>query len=99
MVSIDFQQLHELADGVHKIERALGDEKAIRPREECIRSWAFRSIVSVMDMKAGSVIRPEMIWSKRPGTGIPSYKMDEVIGKKAKRDIKANTLLSWNDFE
>lgn len=99
MVSIDFQQLHELADGVHKIERALGDEKAIRPREECIRSWAFRSIVSVMDMKAGSVIRPEMIWSKRPGTGIPSCKMDEVIGKKAKRDIKANTLLSWNDFE
>ena len=28
-----------------------------------------------------------MIWSKRPGTGIPSYRMKEVIGKYAANDI------------
>jgi len=98
-VSIDFRELHELADGIHKIERALGDEKVVCPKEECIRSWAFRSIVSVVDIRAGSTIEPEMIWSKRPGTGIPSYKMNEIIGRKAKRDIKANSLLSYDDYE
>jgi len=40
-----------------------------------------------------------MIWSKRPGTGIPSYLMDKVIGLRAKRNIPANTLLSWDDLE
>jgi N-acetylneuraminate synthase len=40
-----------------------------------------------------------MIWSKRPGTGIPSYKMNEVIGKKAIRDIKNNVLVLPEDIE
>jgi N-acetylneuraminate synthase len=40
-----------------------------------------------------------LIWSKRPGTGIPSHRMDEVIGKKAIRDIEENTLVSWADLE
>lgn len=40
-----------------------------------------------------------MIWSKRPGTGIPSYKMDEVIGKVAVRDIEENVLLKYEDFK
>lgn len=99
MVSIDFRELYELVDGVHKIEKALGDEKKVRPKEEPIRQWAFRSIVSIRDIRKDEVITEDMIWSKRPGTGIPSYKMSEVLGKKAKRDIKCNSLLSYDDFE
>ena len=34
-----------------------------------------------------------MIWSKRPGTGIPSRFMSKVIGKRAKKFIKKNTLI------
>ncbi len=98
-VSIDFKDLHELVDGVHKIEKALGNEKKVRPKEEAIRQWAFRSLVSTRDIKANEIITQDMIWSKRPGTGIPSYKMPEFIGKKAKRDIKYNSLLSYDDFE
>lgn len=40
-----------------------------------------------------------MIWSKRPGTGIPSYKMEEIIGKRAKKDIVRNSLLKWEELE
>lgn len=98
-VSIDFGELHELVDGVHKIEKALGSEKKVRPKEEPIRQWAFRSIVSIKDIRKDEVITEDMIWSKRPGTGIPSYKMEEVLGKKAKRDIQCNSLLSYDDFE
>lgn len=98
-VSIDFKDLHELADGVHKVEKALGDEKKVRPKEEAIRQWAFRSIVSTRDIKKGEVITQDMIWSKRPGTGIPSYRMPEIIGMTAKTDIKYNTLLSYDNLE
>lgn len=98
-VSIDFNDLHGLVDGVRKLEQALGKEKKVRPKEKSIREWAFRSIVSIKNIKKGETITNDMIWSKRPGTGIPSYKMDEIIGKTALRDIKKNTLLSYKDIK
>lgn len=39
-----------------------------------------------------------MIWSKRPGTGIPAYRMKEIIGKYAAADIDENVLLKEDDF-
>ena len=39
-----------------------------------------------------------MIWSKRPGTVIPAYRMDEVVGQYATRDIPENTLISEADI-
>jgi len=98
-VSIDFMELHDLVDGCQKIYKALGSEKKVRPKEKEIREWAFRSIVTTCEIKAGSMITQDMIWSKRPGTGIPSWKMDEVIGKRAVRDIEKNVLLKETDYE
>lgn len=97
-VSIDFMELHSLVDGCRKIFKASGSEKKVRPKEESIREWAFRSIVSICEIKKGTVIEQDMVWSKRPGTGIPSWKMDEVIGKTAKRDIEKNVLIQYEDI-
>ena len=55
--------------------------------------------MAVRPIKAGQVITAEAVWSKRPGTGIPSKRLFEVIGKRATRDLPANTLLSWDDLE
>ncbi|MCI9325966.1 CMP-N-acetylneuraminic acid synthetase [bacterium 1xD8-48] len=98
-VSIDFYDLHNLVDGIRKIEAALGSEKVVHENEKVIREWAFRSIVSCCPIKKGQTIKEDMVWSKRPGTGIPSYKMNEVLGKKAVCDIKENVLLKYSDFE
>ena len=95
-VSIDFDDLKQLVDGVRKIELAMGSKKSVHEKEEDIRSWAFRSLVSTRKIPAGTVIRQEDVWSKRPGTGIPSHRMGEVIGRKAKYDIQVNELLSWD---
>ena len=98
-VSIDFFDLHNLVDGIRKIEKALGNEKSVHQKEEKIREWAFRSIVTTTEIKKGETITGEMIWSKRPGTGIPAYKRDEIIGKKAIKDIDKNVLLKIEDIE
>ena len=98
-VSIDFFDLYQLVDGIRKVESALGSEKKVHTNEKTIREWAFRSIVSTRPIKQGEVITQEMIWSKRPGTGIPSHKMNEVIGKTATKDIPENVLLAWEDFK
>ncbi len=98
-VSIDFRDLANLVDGIRKVEASLGSEKKVHGREEQIRTWAFRSIVSLRPIKAGEKITDDMIWSKRPGTGIPSYRMDEVIGRAASRNIPQNVLISWDDLQ
>ena len=48
-------------------------------------------------MTASEILTSDMLWSKRPGTGIPSHRMPELIGKTAVRNIEENTLLSWED--
>ena len=98
-VSIDFRDLYELVDGIRKIEKALGCNKVVHEKEKAIREWAFRSIVSRCEIKEGEIIMDNMIWSKRPGTGIPSYRMGEIIGKRAKHNIQMNVLIKWEDVE
>lgn len=97
-VSIDFRDLAQLVDGIRKIEAARGRIKEIHGRERQIREWAFRSIVSTRDLRIGEAITQDMIWSKRPGTGIPSHRMNEVLGRTLKRSVQANTMLSWDDL-
>jgi sialic acid synthase SpsE len=98
-VSIDIDDLGELVEGVRKIEVALGSEKRVHEREQQIRAWAHRSVVTVQPIAAGTTIAPEMVWTKRPGTGIPSRQLPEVVGRRARRDLPGNTLLSWDDLE
>jgi N-acetylneuraminate synthase len=97
-VSIDMRDLHELVRGIRRIERALGSDKSVHHREAQIREWAFRSIVSLRAIRKGERIETDMVWTKRPGTGIPSRQLPEVLGRTAARDVSANVLLSWDDL-
>jgi len=97
-VSLDLNELKQLVKDVRNLEKALGSEKKVNINENPIREWAFRSIVSLRDIEPGETIVQEMIWSKRPGTGIPSFRMEELIGKSVKNKIKKNTLISWEDL-
>jgi N-acetylneuraminate synthase len=98
-VSIGFKDLAELVDGIRKVEVSLGRTRKVHAREAKIREWAFRSLVSTRPVKAGEVLSEETVWSKRPGTGIPSHKMNEVVGKRARVDIPGNSLIRWDQLE
>ncbi len=98
-VSIDFCELHDLVQGIRKVEAACGSAKHVHEKERKIREWAYRSIVSLVEIPKGTVLTQEMVWSKRPGTGIPSHEMERVIGCRAARSIRADEVISWNDIE
>lgn len=97
-VSIDFNDLHQLVAGCQKVYLSLGKEKKVREKEKPIRQWAFRSVVTIREIRKGTKITQEMIWSKRPGTGIPSHRMPEIVGKIAKCDISNNALIKYEDI-
>tara|TARA_B100002019_G_C21223046_1_gene575825 strand:- start:333 stop:1352 length:1020 start_codon:yes stop_codon:yes gene_type:complete len=92
-VSISFKKFTKMVSSIRKLEKSLGSKKRIYQKEKQIRKWATRSIVSLRDIKKDQIIHAKDIWSKRPGTGIPSRHMSKLIGKKAKKFIKKNTLI------
>lgn len=61
--------------------------------ESTARSNARRSLVTTCAIPAGSVITKDMLTFKRPGTGIPPEKMDEVVGKTIRVDVEEDTIL------
>lgn len=79
------------------IKTVLGSgEKTVLECEKTPRREARRSLVLTRDIKAGEIINKEDLMPKRPGTGISPVYTDIVIGRKATRDIKEDTILTWD---
>lgn len=57
-----------------------------------------RSLYFVKDLKAGDVVTPDAVRSVRPGYGLAPKRLDEVLGKRVTRDVKANTAMGAEDF-
>jgi N-acetylneuraminate synthase len=98
-VSIEPYELCELVKGVHRVEEALGTKKTVHDLEKPIRSWAHRSVVSVRPISRGSRIEADMVWTKRPGTGIAAKHLEEIISRTAVCDIPADHLIQWEEIE
>ena len=98
-VSIDFKELKLLIEGLRKLQNSFGKNKTIHKKEIQIRKWARRSIVSIKNIKRGDKFTTKNIWSKRPGTGIPSKFFNNILNKKSKKNIKANKLIKYSDFK
>ena len=98
-VSITFEEFEQLVIGAKILSESLGKTKKILDSEREIIQWARRSLVFLVDKKIGDLIVPGDIWGKRPGTGIPSKNIGEFYGRRLKKNVKANTLLNFEDLE
>ena len=98
-VSISFDQLKDMVDGVRKIEKALGDKKKIYKNEKEIVKWAKRSLVTTKELKSGDKIKFGDIWSKRPYTGIPSKHYFKIIGRRVNKNLLKNKILKYSDLK
>lgn len=79
------------------IRRVLGSgEKTVLECEQIPRREARRSLVVTRDIRAGEIIRKEDLMAKRPGTGVSPKFEDLVIGRVASKDIKEDTVLTWD---
>jgi len=98
-VSCDERDLIEMVNSIRKIEKAVGSGiKVPSERELKSKEWARKSIVAKVDIKKGDVITEDMLTLKRPGTGISPKDISKVIGRKAKKDIKMDSLLKFDDL-
>jgi len=97
--AMDPNDLMKFNESINFIMKGLGSEekKPVSAEKNSIK-YARRSIVSAYDISKGSILTKDMITFKRPGTGISPDLYEKVIGKKAKRDIKDDEILSWDDL-
>ncbi|MFK7883512.1 MAG: N-acetylneuraminate synthase family protein [Phycisphaerales bacterium] len=74
------------------------ESKQVFDCERDVRTVSRQSVGSARDIPAGTVIGPEHLAIKRPGTGILAYRLDEVIGKTAARDIEGDVPIVEDDL-
>ena len=98
-VSADPDDLERLVSGVREIEESFGTGVKVPSKDEIEMRRSFRkSIVAITDIKKGATIMPEMLSVKRPGTGISPKYFDFIAGRKAKRDLSKDDLITMGDF-
>ena len=98
--SMDPKALRELIEGSKQIALMRGGEKKAAKEEQVTIDFAFATVVSIAPIKKGEQLSKENLWVKRPGTGkILAKDYDNLLGKRAIRDIDNDIHLDWNDFE
>lgn len=85
---------------IREVEAALGSaEKFLQDCESNAVNWALKSLVTLKDLSAGTLLNEKHVGAKRPGGGIAPSEIDRVVGKKLRRDIKMDQALNWEDFD
>lgn len=94
-VSLEPTELKEMVAHIREVEKALGDGiKRPTKSEEAMKNAIRRSIVTRINIPRGRVITRAMLELKRPGTGLGPRYLKKVIGKRAKKDMMADELVT-----
>lgn len=96
--AIEPAEMSEMMKRLRDIESALGDGLKNGPRAEELEmaQKGRRSLHSLVDIPAGTVIERSMLTVKRPGLGILPSLENEVVGRTARRDIAADHWITWD---
>jgi pseudaminic acid synthase len=94
--SLEPQEFKAMVDAVRTAERALGQVQFGCSAHEASSRLFRRSLFVVQDVHRGQTLTAENVRSIRPGHGLHTRHLPEVLGKRAARDIERGTPLSWD---
>ena len=93
--SMEPEEFAKMVSEVRILEKALGSSEYILTDTQVLEHGGSRSLFVVKDIAAGEILTPENIRSIRPGCGLHTMHYEEILGKRAKLDLKKGTPLSW----
>ncbi len=97
--SVEPGTLKDLICGLREVEAGLGTTVRRFGKKELGQRKVHRlSIVVNRLIKKGETFTEESLTIKRPGTGIEPKQLDDIIGKKASKDLRPEILLSYSDI-
>ena len=98
--AMDKYDLRKIRNRFENARTLLGHSKEIKisNNQDQARKNARRSLVLKNKMSKNQIFSSKNLTWKRPGTGISPKFINEIIGKKALRNIQKDELLSWSDI-
>lgn len=98
VLSKEPREFDDYVTTMRDVRASLGSrELAPSPADMEGRKKWFRRITADRDIPEGTVLTRDMLAGKRPADGVSPEFMDLFVGRTAKRDIRANEALSWDD--
>jgi len=93
--SLEPKELKEMIKNIREVEKAMGDGiKRPTKEEKKIKETVRKSIVANTNISKGKIIEREMLSIKRPGTGLSPKYICEVVGRRAKKNIYRDEIIS-----
>ena len=99
--SLTIEELRELVRAVRFVEMALANpvDPAKATARAPMRALFTRSLAPVRPLPAGHRIEAADLALKKPGTGIPADRLDDLVGRRLRTDVAADRLLREDDLE
>jgi N-acetylneuraminate synthase len=100
--SVTTTELSQLVEGIRFIEKMLAnpvDKELLAEETAPLRKMFMKSVVARIDLPVGTVLREEHLALKKPGTGFPAARLQELLGIRLKKSLKADQLLHESDLE
>ena len=94
--SLEPTEFKAMVDAVRVAEKALGEiHFGVSDKEASSRAFR-RSLFVVENLKRGQLFTAENVRAIRPGHGLHTRHLQEILGRQAARDIEVGTPLSWD---
>lgn len=87
---------YEFSDMVSSVKRTWFAMQDTEKRSEEAQKPLRRSLFAVEPVKAGELFTEDNVRSIRPGAGLPPSMADQVIGRKAARDVERGEPIAWS---
>ena len=100
--SVTPEELRRLVEGIRFIEKMGGhpvDKDLLSEEMRPLRNLFTKSVVTITDLPAGTLLSSEHLTFKKPGTGMAIDRIGELLGRRLKHRVPADTLLSPDDVE
>jgi sialic acid synthase SpsE len=99
-ISIEPDELSEMARGSRAIWEAMNGSKEIQLQEKPVIDFAYACVVTIDRVKKNEPFSLKNIWVKRPGTGdFPAKDLYRILKKRAKKDLPAGVQVKREDVE
>ncbi|PMZ98234.1 MULTISPECIES: N-acetylneuraminate synthase family protein [unclassified Pseudomonas] len=102
LASLEPTEFRQLVDGIRQLQLALpwqGPGRHASQGELLNRENLAKSVIAARDISRGTLISADMLRVASPGQGLAPYRLEELLGKPANRDISQGDFLFDSDLQ
>lgn len=97
--SMEPVEFKEMVRQIRNVEKALGHITYQLTAQQVEQRKGSRSLFVVKDIKQGEILTNANIKSIRPGNGLHTKYLEQILGRMARTDLKKGTPLKWECIE